>query len=231
MNRRGDETRPDPDQRAHRHLARGCGELDARVRLAAPGDLTRHGEIHLRPGEVETVDRELSLAGKQLAGEVRLQGDRRLARPFGADDTAGRGGGVDLPALARGLRRRQRRIHFEMRLPGEELCRIELDPTGFRVPVEAAGDLVDEHRFVIGILDVEIARSESELPARLIEIAVRIEAEVKLRGDRHIEIEAEIAETADEHDLVERDVLQVEVETAVAAGSPVRPARRPASVR
>ena len=51
---------------------------------------------------------------------------------------------------------------------------------------------------------------------------MRIEAEVKLRGDRHVEIEAEIAETADEHDLVERNVAQVEVETAVAAGSPIR---------
>src|SRR6476661_142204 len=119
-----------------------------------------------------------------------------------------------------------------MRLAGEELYGLDEEAMLSRRPQKAAGNLVDENRLVVGIVEPQETRAEDKPAMRGADGAIRREAKMQFQRHWHIGVDTDFAPAGGERDLIERDVMDVEIERALGRGRAIGlHGRRPAAVR
>src|SRR6476620_358632 len=105
-----------------------------------------------------------------------------------------------------------------MRLAGEELYGLDEEAMLSRRPQKAAGNLVDENRLVVGIVEPQETRAEDKPAMRGADGAIRREAKMQFQRHWHIGVDTDFAPAGDERDLIERDVMDVEIAREVGRG-------------
>src|SRR6202012_4848172 len=137
-------------------------------------------EAAIGTAEIELVEDEKLLCEIEPRAKIEMrQRDRRFTRTLGAVDLRLLIGDIDLPEIAFALWRNQRALEVEIGTAGLDPQLIEGNAAQRAVPMEVRLDRLHHLRFVIGIVEPQIAGTEADIARDFTEAAVGRQRQAK----------------------------------------------------